>query len=183
LSVLAGKQLRTVVAGGPLLIDFVVTLGQGRDGAIWAGTYGKGLWRIKGDEQHLYTTADGLSSDQIRSLYQDPDGTLWIRLGGGLNALRDGKFSHFTAKDGLLSDNVAKVTWRIALAEYHPGYLPDRQTAVAGLRPAPAVPSVGRWCGRWSAQRGAPRVFPARAEGFALPTAVSGLPPAGVWRC
>lgn len=110
LSVLAGKQLRTVVAGGPLLIDFVVTLGQGRDGAIWAGTYGKGLWRIKGDEQHLYTTADGLSSDQIRSLYQDPDGTLWIAtFGGGLNALRDGKFSHFTAKDGLLSDNVAKV--------------------------------------------------------------------------
>src|SRR5438874_1778812 len=38
LSVDRGKQLHTVVAGGPLLIDFVVTLGQGRDGAIWAGT-------------------------------------------------------------------------------------------------------------------------------------------------
>ena len=49
--------------------------------------------------QRVYTTADGLSSDQIRSLYQDPDGTLWIgTFGGGLNALRDGTFQHFTAE-------------------------------------------------------------------------------------
>ena len=92
------------------LIDFVVTLSEGQDGAIWAGTYGKGLWRVKGDQRIRYTTADGLSSDQIRSLYQDAQGTLWIgTFGGGLNALRDGKFFHYEARDGLLSDNIGKV--------------------------------------------------------------------------
>ena len=70
LSVVRGKQFQNVVAGGPLLIDFVVTLSEGRDGAIWAGTYGKGLWRVKGNERRQYTTTDGLSSDQIRSLYR-----------------------------------------------------------------------------------------------------------------
>ena len=36
-----------------------VTLCEGRDGAIWAGTHGKGLWRVQGDEVRLFTTADG----------------------------------------------------------------------------------------------------------------------------
>ena len=78
---------------------------------MWAGTYGKGLWRIQGEDARLFTVADGLSSNQIRSLYQDPDGTLWIgTFGGGLDALRDGRFQAFTAKDGLLSDNIASLT-------------------------------------------------------------------------
>ena len=50
------------------------------------------------------------SSDQIRSLYHDSDGVLWIAtFGGGLNALHEGKFFHYGAKDGLLSDNIGKV--------------------------------------------------------------------------
>ena len=99
-----------MIPGGPLLIDFMVTLTEGRDSTIWAGTYGKGLWRVKGNERRQYTTTDGLSSDQIRSLYQDAEGTLWIgTFGGGLNALRDGKFVHYSARDGLLSDNIGKV--------------------------------------------------------------------------
>jgi len=110
LSVVRGKQFRNVVAGGPTLIDFMVTLCEGRDGELWAGSYGKGLWRVKGDERRQYTTSDGLSSDQIRSLYQDAQGTVWIgTYGGGLNALRDGRFVHYTERDGLPSDNIGKV--------------------------------------------------------------------------
>ncbi len=110
LSVVRGKQFHNVVPGGPLLIDFMVTLSEDGDGAIWGGTYGKGIWKVKGDERRQYTTADGLSSDQIRSLYHDADGVLWIAtFGGGLNAMHDGKFFHYGAKDGLLSDNIGKV--------------------------------------------------------------------------
>jgi len=109
--VLRGKEFRNVVPGGLLLIDFAATLYEGRDGTIWAGTYGKGLWRIAGNGQRLFRTADGLSSGEIRSLYEDSEGALWIgTFGGGLNVLRNGTFSHYTAKDGLLSDNVAKVS-------------------------------------------------------------------------
>ena len=110
LSVVHDKQFHNVVPGGPLLIDFAVTLSVGPDGAIWAGTYGKGIWKVKDGERRQYTTSDGLSSDQIRSLYHDADGVLWIAtFGGGLNALHDGKFFHYAAKDGLLSDNIGKV--------------------------------------------------------------------------
>lgn len=110
LGVLNGSQFRVIIPGGVLLVNVVDTLCQGRDGAIWAGTYGKGLWRILSSDQRLYTTADGLSSDQIRSLYQAPDGTVWIgTFGGGLDSFQNGKFVQFTAKNGLLSDNIANV--------------------------------------------------------------------------
>ena len=88
----------------------VVSLLEGHDGALWAGTYGSGLWRVQGGSPRRFTLRDGLSSNQIRSLYQDPDGTLWIAtFDGGLNAFADGHFSHITTKDGLLSDNISNV--------------------------------------------------------------------------
>ena len=46
----------------------------------------------------------------MREIYEDTDGVLWIgTFGGGLDALRDGKFYHFRQEDGLLSDNIANV--------------------------------------------------------------------------
>jgi len=110
LSVIRNGKFERVVDGGAMLNDFAVTIAQTRDGAVWAGTFGKGLWRVQAGEKRHYTTAEGLSSDQIRSLYEDTDGTLWIAtFGGGLNALRGNTISRYTARDGLLSDNVAKV--------------------------------------------------------------------------
>ena len=110
LGILSSNGFRLVVPGGPLLVDFMLTLCEARDGSIWAGTFGKGLWHVNGDQKRQFTVSDGLSSDQIRSLYQDLGGTLWIAtFGGGLNALRDGKFRHYRELDGLLSDNIGRI--------------------------------------------------------------------------
>jgi ligand-binding sensor domain-containing protein len=87
------KGTRTVAGGGLLNVNGVVTLCQGRDGVLWAGSFGKGLWRIKGDDVRLFGLADGLSNENIREIYEDSEGILWIgTFGGGLDALRDGKF-------------------------------------------------------------------------------------------
>jgi signal transduction histidine kinase/ligand-binding sensor domain-containing protein len=105
-----GNASRVVVGGGPLLVNGVTTLALRGDGVLWAGSYGKGLWRLHDGDVHLFGLADGLSSENIRKLYQDGDGTLWIgTFGGGLDALRNGKFYRFTQHDGLLSDNVANI--------------------------------------------------------------------------
>ncbi|HUI78187.1 MAG TPA: two-component regulator propeller domain-containing protein [Bryobacteraceae bacterium] len=110
LSILDGTRLDTVIPSGTLLNTAFVALAEGSDFSLWAGTYGKGLWRVNGNEKRQFTTADGLSNDQIRAIYQDRDGTLWIAtFGGGLNAYRNGKFTAFTAKDGLLSDNISQI--------------------------------------------------------------------------
>ena len=111
LGTLDNGHFHVEIPGAVLLVNSTVTLCQSRDGAIWAGTYGKGLWRIAGGEKRLYTTADGLSSDQIRSLYPAANGTLWIgTFGGGLDSFDGTKFRQFTAKEGLLSDNIVSIS-------------------------------------------------------------------------
>lgn len=109
---LQGDQFEIVIPSGPVMLDSsFVTLEKGNDGSIWAGTIRKGLWHVSASGTKLYTTADGLGSDQIRSLYLDGQGTLWIgTLGGGLSAWKGSMFVNYTAKDGLLSDNISKVT-------------------------------------------------------------------------
>jgi signal transduction histidine kinase/streptogramin lyase len=109
---LQGKDFRLVIpSGAPVLAANIVALGRGIDGAVWAGSYGRGLWRVQGDDIRHYTTADGLPSDQIRCVYNGPAGAIWIgTFGGGLSVLRDGKFTNITERDGLLSDNIADIT-------------------------------------------------------------------------
>jgi signal transduction histidine kinase/ligand-binding sensor domain-containing protein len=103
---------RSLIPGGSIVNNYPVVLQEGFDGSLWAGTYGGGLWQLKNLESlpRLYTTTDGLGSNQIRSLYQDKDGTLWIgTFGGGLVSYQSGRFFSFTTRHGLLSDNVAHI--------------------------------------------------------------------------
>ena len=110
LSEIQNGHARNVIPGGPLLNDSVVVLCETKDGSLWAGSYGQGLWRWKDGKSQHFTVADGLSNDQVRALSEDANGTLWIgTFGGGLNGLRNGKFFHFTTKDGLLSDNISHI--------------------------------------------------------------------------
>jgi signal transduction histidine kinase/ligand-binding sensor domain-containing protein/CheY-like chemotaxis protein/AraC-like DNA-binding protein len=48
------------------------------DGALWIGTNGGGVGRCHAGRCRSLTTADGLPTDIIRSLYVDADGWLWI---------------------------------------------------------------------------------------------------------
>jgi ligand-binding sensor domain-containing protein/two-component sensor histidine kinase len=89
--------------------NYVLLLSEGPDHSIWASTFLGGVWRIQGTEARLFTVADGLASDQVRSLVWD-ERTLWIAsIEGGLTRYRDGVFQHYRARDGLLSDNVAHI--------------------------------------------------------------------------
>lgn len=49
-----------------------------RDGALWIGTGGDGLMRCRDGRCRALRMADGLPSDQIRTLHVDADGWLWI---------------------------------------------------------------------------------------------------------
>jgi two-component sensor histidine kinase len=106
---------KAVVGGNANPANYAVTLMEARDGSLWAGTLTSGLWQVYNAKTplahpRLYTVADGLSSNQIRSLYQDADGTIWIgTFGGGLSTLVDGAYHRYGARDGLLSDNVSHV--------------------------------------------------------------------------
>ena len=60
---------------------------------------------------HTFTTADGLSSNHVSSLYEDSRGVLWIGTnGGGLSRFENGHFSRYTNREGLSNDVIWSVT-------------------------------------------------------------------------
>ncbi|MGH8442539.1 MAG: two-component regulator propeller domain-containing protein [Nevskiaceae bacterium] len=88
----------------------VWTLLEDFDGALWIGTRGGGLTRMKDGLFVNFGREQGLSSDAIQALWQTPDGSLWVGTrGGGLNRFKDGVVTVLTTKDGLASDNVYAV--------------------------------------------------------------------------
>ncbi|MGD2092988.1 MAG: two-component regulator propeller domain-containing protein [Candidatus Aminicenantes bacterium] len=89
---------------------------QDRRGNLWIGSEG-GLNRLvlpnSGDAPlsiTTYTSKDGLAGNVVRAIYEDREGNLWIgTYSGGLNRLKNGKFTSITANDGLFDETVYQI--------------------------------------------------------------------------
>ncbi len=55
----------------------VLTISQTRDGALWFGTYGRGVWRWNGRTWDTFSDEADLATFTAASLLPMPDGTLW----------------------------------------------------------------------------------------------------------
>jgi len=77
-------------------------------GAMWFGTLGEGLIRLKGDEQTVYTTEDGLSGDAVWSLAVWGE-KLWIGTTGGLSSFDGTSFETWTSDQGLAYNTVSHI--------------------------------------------------------------------------
>jgi signal transduction histidine kinase/ligand-binding sensor domain-containing protein len=91
-----------------------------RDGSLWVATGGgfvvrdesdtiffqwkagtPALVRRTGTTSRVFTTRDGLPSDWVWSLAEDPDGSVWIGTERGVAHYRDGAFSSYGEREGL----------------------------------------------------------------------------------
>jgi ligand-binding sensor domain-containing protein len=61
-------------------------LGHERNGRIWVGT-SNGLARWDGEKFRVFTVHDGLYTNNIFSMANAPDGSLWIGGFGGVSRL------------------------------------------------------------------------------------------------
>ena len=85
---------------------------------VWIGTEHSGLNLYNRDKnnftrfQHNAHDPLSINNDYVRAIFEDSRGRLWIGTeGGGLNLwLRDGKFKHFTTRNGLISDAVMGIS-------------------------------------------------------------------------
>ena len=98
----------TVAVDGLSETATISALVAGTDGSIWVGT-SDGLVQLQQDRQRHYTTADGLSDDQIFCLTQGGNDSLWIGTSDGFNRLRVGKFQNFRTRDGLSQSTVYSI--------------------------------------------------------------------------
>ena len=64
---------------------------QDKDGNLWFGTTGEGVYRYDGKEFIQFTVQDGLSNNKIWSILEDKSGNLWIGTRETSLFLYDGK--------------------------------------------------------------------------------------------
>ncbi|MCI0691977.1 histidine kinase, partial [candidate division KSB1 bacterium] len=93
---------------------------------LWIGTYGGGLNKLILEEsnrergvfnryQYDSTASDDLGHKQIRVIYEDRAGTLWLGTGGGLDKLdrRDGTVTHYHHDSNDPASLSASAVWSI----------------------------------------------------------------------
>lgn len=79
---------------------WIVRIFQDRDGDLWFGTTGWGVYRYDGRSFSRLSTADGLCDDYIQDIHQDKDDHLWfISRGGGVCRYANGAFTTFRSRD------------------------------------------------------------------------------------
>jgi len=80
-----------------------------RDGTLWAGTEGQGLYRIHAGQVDHFGAADGLTADFVTQLYEDYEGNLWVLTPKGLDIFRDTPVVTFSRAEGMHLDEVDTV--------------------------------------------------------------------------
>jgi len=107
-----GPLLDSAPPKGPSLLTPLL---EDRQGNLWAGTERTGVARLASDGSPTagYSTLsfrDGLTDDNVLSLFEDHEGSIWIGTASGLDRLRDTKLTTITTREGLPT-NYAKAAF------------------------------------------------------------------------
>lgn len=79
------------------------------DAGLWIGTSGQGLVHRRGEEQVVYTRADGLSGNEVSDIFEDREGNIWAATKGGLDRFHKTPIPAITTQQGLSGDEVVSV--------------------------------------------------------------------------
>ena len=78
---------------GHLLLD--------HDGGLWIGSLAQGLVHVHQGRADVFAKADGLSGDDIYSLFEDREGNVWVSTNDGLDRFRQLAVTTLDSSEGL----------------------------------------------------------------------------------
>ena len=80
-----------------------------RNGGLWIGTADIGLVHAYEGKTSAFTRKDGLSSDQVKTMFQDREGTVWVGTSAGLDQFHELAVTSLSTDEGLSSLEVRSV--------------------------------------------------------------------------
>jgi signal transduction histidine kinase/ligand-binding sensor domain-containing protein len=80
-----------------------------RDGGLWIGTTGRGLVHVHQGRTEVFTRTEGLSGDDITTIFEDRDRNIWVGTFNGLDRFRETPVQTYSERDGLWSARVVSV--------------------------------------------------------------------------
>lgn len=87
----------------------VSTMTCDRDGNLWVGSIGQGLFVVRGNIVEHYGRTDGLSDDNVQGFFEDREGNLWVTTASGIDCFRNPRVTSFSELEGLGMDAAAGV--------------------------------------------------------------------------
>jgi AraC-like DNA-binding protein len=95
------------------VIDKICCFCEGKDGTLWLGSNGYGLYKRIIDQQtgketfQVLTTDDGLANNSVKGIVEDQQGHLWITTNNGLSIYdpSTNSFRNYGEQDGLASSS------------------------------------------------------------------------------
>ena len=88
--------------GVPLPLTAKTVL-RDRNGGLWIGTTAHGLVHSYAGKTSVFTHNDGLSSDQVFTLFEGREGGIWVATSDGLDRFRELPVTSLSVKQGLSS--------------------------------------------------------------------------------
>ena len=87
----------------------VITLTEGLNGAIWAGTESAGIGILEAGKFTMIKDTDGLGHNEIFSLHYG-DGKMWVgTFGGGVSCYSNETWFTLRESDGLISNTIGAI--------------------------------------------------------------------------
>ncbi len=85
--------------------NFIYSMIVDRDGDLWLGSYGSGIFKYSENEFVNYDIEDGITNSSILSIKEDKSGNIWFgTAGGGVTRYKKGSFSHIQIQEALNKD-------------------------------------------------------------------------------
>jgi ligand-binding sensor domain-containing protein len=112
----SGGKARVYTEADGLSSQYARSLYEDASGALWIGSYGSGLSRLRDGRLQKVTSRDGLFSDVVYGIAEDASGWLWMSCNRGLFSVRRAELEaffegrvprvtsrHYGRSDGMLS--------------------------------------------------------------------------------
>lgn len=119
LSIVAGKPIISRFRNHPEFVDIKAKSAiEDKEGNLWMATYGSGLLQLKLSDEggisevlNTYSTASGLTGNDINCIFQDMEGNIWLGFyGEGLSMFNSAAFTFYSPWENQENNNIIYIS-------------------------------------------------------------------------